>query len=174
MGVSTLIRLGFDVPGILAETYVPMYDVRDFGGTHMRPVLGAAAAALLLPVPALAQTYYARQPIKQVKSAASATLPTVPKTLTCGGLTMGRTTYPEQNVQGPIRSASSFADGMAACDEIGAKHGEVFKAYGFCKVAKVNDTLYYPYLVIGSPYDYPKNDAYAQSVIGTGSCTYNP
>jgi hypothetical protein len=126
--------------------------------------------------PASAQRYVMRQPIKQLKSTASttaaATPPATPKTLVCSNLQMGRTSYPEQDAQ-YVTSAATPEAAFAACNQIGVQYGEIFKAYGYCKVAKAAENTWYAYLVKATGvYEY--TDAYSKSIIGLGTCTYNP
>lgn len=146
---------------------------------NRRLVLALAGALVTTAsvVPASAQRYMMRQPIKQLKSTASTTsapTPVVPKTLVCSNLQMGKTAYPEQDVQGPLKTSPTQDEAFAACNEVGAQYGEVFKTYNNCRVYKAGTNTWYTYLVRATGiYDYG-NDAYAKSIVGNATCTYNP
>ena len=143
----------------------------------MRIIAVIIAAALACPLPAAAQTYYARQNMKQVrKDAATPTPapPAVPGTVSCSDLTMGVTAYPETANSGVVANTTSMAAAFAACNTVGAQYGPALKDFNYCRTYKAMDGVYYTYFVKGTGvYNYGDN-AYARETYGNATCRYNP
>lgn len=137
----------------------------------------AAMAALFACGAADAQTrYFARGKLPAATSAANgaATPPARPKTLTCGGMVAARTVYPAEQTQ-YVAMVTGFSEGLAACNDAGAKYGEILKDLNHCMVSDQGGGRFYVYLNRGPIYDYVADakTAYA-SMIQTGDYTYNP